>query len=821
MLMLFSCSEKESTQDVVPAKTSKSPFEIMYLQRAYPSGELKVNAAAEARAWKNKQENNYHRSVENTWEAAGPTNVGGRVTDIEIPVDQADVYYIGAASGGIFKTTNGGNSWTSIFDGVGALAIGDIAISKQNTDILWVGTGEANPGGGSLAYEGDGIYRSDDGGQSWTSKGLENTGSISSIMIDPNDDEVIFAGAMGRLFSNDDSGGVYRSRNNGDTWEQVLFVSDSTGVIDMAIHPTQSNIIYAATWEQIRTRQDRQYGGATSGLHRSVDGGDTWQELNEGLPTIPTQKGRIGFDISQSNPQVLYARYCDASGSIQGVYRTNNGGDSWTAVNASSLRNVGFHWWFDGISIDPTDENTIYNVDFIVEKSTDGGLSWSDAFPAVHVDQHALAFNAMVNDEVLLGNDGGVYVSEDAGVSSVKNNLLPITQFYRFYVDPNDADRLFGGTQDNGTLNTNTGGLNDWVRIFGGDGFQPLVDKDNGNVIYAESQRGNLGKSTDGGASFVGAINGIEPDDRNNWDTPVVFDPQNNNTLYFGTNRIWKTNNGAFSWEVISPDLTDGAAPGILNFGTITSLDVSPLDGDIIIAGTDDSNIWITLDGGANWTNTSSQLPNLWTTKVLADREDPSSFYVTFSGYRYGDNLGHVFYTNDAGDTWTDIGSNLPDIPVNDIVKDASSNLYLATDVGVLSSADNGQTWEPLGENMPDVVVTDLHIHEATEQLFAATYGRSAFKIDISNIFVSTEENTLDVGMKVFPNPASEIVTISLEDQAKYASVSLYDSAGKTMYASTFSSPTIDINISHLAKGMYVVKVKNDTYTATRKLMVQ
>jgi len=812
--------KQEQTASSNSEKYSKSPFEIMYLQRAYPTGQIKAGAAQEAKAW--KKQNVSTRSLEEDWQPVGPVAVGGRVTDIEIPIDEAEVYYVGAASGGVFKSTDAGASFIPIFDEQGAMAIGDIEISKQNTDIVWVGTGEANPGGGSLAYEGDGVYVSSDAGQTWTNKGLSETGSISKVLIDPNDDNVIFAGAMGRLFSNDNNRGLYRSRDNGDTWEQILFVSDSTGVIDMVNHPTLSNVIFAVTWERIRTRQDRQYGGATSGIHRSIDGGDTWQELTNGLPTDPTQKGRIGIDISQSNPLVLYARYSDAAGSIEGVYRTNNGGESWTEVNSSQLTNVGFHWWFSGIHVDPNDENTIYNVDFEVQKSTDGGNTWFDAFPGVHVDQHALAFNAMADNEVLVGNDGGVYKSTDGGNSSGSMDNLAITQFYRISVDPNDSDVVYGGSQDNGTWRTrvNDGVNYNWANVFGGDGFQPLIHT-NGNTLYAQSQRGNLVRSnTRPVVNFVFATNGINGSDRNNWDTPIVFDPQNNDFIYYGTNRVWRSENNANTWSVISPDLTDGPAPGILNFGTITTIDVSPVDSDVIIVGTDDSNIWITTDGGANWNNTSSTLPNLWTTKVLADREDPSSFYVTFSGYRYGNNFSHVFRTVNSGADWIDIGSGLPDIPINDIVQDKNANLYLATDVGVLSSSDEGELWTPCGGNMPDVVVTDLAIHDADDLLFAGTYGRSAFKLDIEQVDVATLPNPLSIGLKMYPNPSSNQVTISIGETIRNATAIFYNSAGQKVLEQSLQTSQTTVQIGHLAKGMYFVRVQDDKYSTVKKLSI-
>jgi len=510
--VLMSCNQIPSQLSL--ENTNKSPHDFMFMQRAFPTGNIKTEAYSEAIAWKRNIAQRSKAAA--IWEFVGPVNIGGRITDIEISPNDAQVYYVGAASGGIFKTTNGGGDWVPIFDEQEMLSIGDIEISKNNSQILWVGTGEVNAGGGSLAYDGDGIYLSEDGGLTWETKGLPDVGSIGKVLIDPSDDNTIFVGAMGPLFRNDSNRGVYRTTDGGDTWEQSLFVSDSTGIIDMAIHPSNGNILYATSWERIRRPNRRQYGGETSGIHRSTDGGDTWTELTNGLPSNPVLKGRISIDISQSNPNVLFARYATASGSIEGVYKTTNGGDTWTAVNSSQLQNVGFHWWFRGIFIDPTNEDVLYNVDFQVQKSIDGGNNWFAAFPGVHVDQHALAFNPAVPGEVLLGNDGGLYYSDDDGASSSKDLTLPITQFYRFHVDAQDGDRIYGGTQDNSTMRTITGSDNDWQIINGGDGFQPIVDYTNSSIIYALAQRGALVKSTNDGASFSGATNGIAVADRKN-----------------------------------------------------------------------------------------------------------------------------------------------------------------------------------------------------------------------------------------------------------------------------------------------------------------
>jgi photosystem II stability/assembly factor-like uncharacterized protein len=817
MALLYSCDRPQPEHHET---TETLPHDFMFMQRAYPTGQLKSKAYAEAIAWKNRALRQSQN--EPIWEFAGPVNIGGRITDIEIPTNEAQTYYVGAASGGIFKSVDAGNTWNPIFDEQQMLSIGDIAISRNDNNLLWVGTGEVNAGGGSLAYDGNGVFKSTDAGVSWEAMGLPTTGSISKIVLDPVDDNTVYVAAMGPLFRNDSNRGVYKSTDGGQSWEQKLFVSDSTGIIDMVIHPTNGQFLYAASWERIRRPNRRQYGGITSGIHRSTDGGETWEELTVGLPAAASQKGRISIAISESNPQVLYTRYANTAGSIQGVYRSDNGGDSWTEVNSSQLTNVGFHWWFRGIYIDPTDENTLYNVDFIVQKSTDGGASWFTAFPGVHVDQHALAFNPSVSDEVLLGNDGGLYKSANAGNSSIKNEKLPITQFYRMYVDPQNDDKVYGGSQDNSTMRTVTAGLNDWNIITGGDGFQPLVDPADTNVIYALSQNGNFIKSTNNGASFFSATNGISGGDRNNWDTPVTFDPANSQILYYGTQRLYKTTNAAGSWSAISSDLTNGPHSGNLTFGTITSIDVSTIDSNRIVVGTDDGNVQVSDDGGASWTLVSATLPNRWVTKVLADRFQPNTLYVTFSGYRYGEDDGHVYKTEDGGQTWQDITSNLPDIPVNDLVQDRYGNLFLGTDIGVLSSDDNGNTWQPFGSNLPSVVVTDMHIYEASEHLYVATYGRSMYKMDISEDILEVTENTLAQSTLVYPNPARHAFTVKTPAVGNVAIV-LYDALGRNVKTVRFTNGNgnYSMEVAGMVPGIYYVEISQATLKTTKKLIIQ
>ena len=816
-MLFIGCTDEHSESQLshLQIKESKFPHDILFMQRAYPTGMINMDAYKKAVSWKREQS---VRAINATWEFVGPVNIGGRITDIEIPIDAPQTYFVGAASGGIFKTTDGGDNWAPIFDEQQMLSIGDIEISKTNTNLVWVGTGEVNAGGGSLAYDGDGIYKSNDGGTTWEVKGLPDVGSISKVLLDPNDDDIVFVGAMGPLFKNDPNRGVYRSTDGGTTWEQKLFVSDSTGIIDMAIHPANGDIVYAASWERIRRPQYRQYGGGTSGIYKSTDGGETWSELTNGLPTAASQKGRISIEIAASNPDVLYARYADASGSIQGVYRTDDGGDSWNAMNAAPLQDVGFHWWFQGIVVDPTDENTIYNVDFRVQKSTDGGMTWFDSFQDVHVDQHALAFNANVPGEVLLGNDGGLYYSPDGGASWSKEETLPITQFYRFYVDPSNENKIYGGAQDNSTSRTVTGSLDDWQIIYGGDGFQALVDPNNTNTIYAMYQYGNLAKSTNDGASFFGITSGISGSDRKNWDTPLVFDPQDSEILYTGTQRVYKSVNGGLFWTPISEDLTNGPGGGNLNYGTIISIDVSPFNQDKIIVGTDDGNIWYTVDGGVTWTNISNELPNRWVTKVLASRTHSGTIYATFSGYRYGENEGHVYATTDNGVTWNDISNNLPDIPVNDIVQSATGRLYLGTDIGVFGSGNAGDLWEALSEGMPTAVVTDMHIHEASNYLYAATYGRSSFKLNLEEVILGNAANALENDLQIAPNPVLDFFEVNTEEWVG-ARLSLFSIEGKKILERELTTRSKRIDVHSLSQGMYIVRIQKNNQAINKKLV--
>lgn len=796
------------------AEPELKPNDWMFMQRAFPNGRLDPQARRLAMTQKRTMS-----STGGNWNAVGPINIGGRISDIEMV--SAQEYYVAAASGGVFKTSNGGSDWVPVFDGQTSLSIGDIAIDPSNTNRVWVGTGEVNAGGGSLAYDGDGVYLSEDGGQSWTNKGLSEVGNIGKVLIDPNNAQNIFVGAMGPLFRNDANRGVYRSQDGGQTWTQSLFVSDSTGIVDMAIHPTNGQIVYAAAWQRVRRPQYRSYGGMTSGLYRSIDGGENWAELTNGLPTPGNQKGRISIAIAPSNPDVLYARYADATGNIQGVYRSSDGGDSWTAMNSSALNNVGFHWWFRGIVIDPTDENTIYNVDFQVQKSTDGGSNWFGVFNNVHVDQHALAFDPNDPNNLVLGNDGGVYFSGDGGSTWTKDQQLPITQLYRCYVDASSANRIYLGAQDNSTHRSLTGGPDDYEIIYGGDGFQPLVDPTNSNVIFAQYQYGNIAKSTNNGASFVGATAGISGADRKNWDTPIVFDPQNPQVMYTATQRVYRTENGAGLWTAVSGDLTNGPGGGNLNYGTVVALDVSPFNPEKILAGTDDGNVWMTLDTGANWELLSEDLPARWVTKVLHSVTHPGTLFVTLSGYRYGTDEGHVYKSYDNGQNWIDISTGLPDVPVNDIVQDNEGRLFVGTDIGVFGSGDGGASWSAIGANLPAVVINDMHIHQGTQELFIATYGRSAYRLALNEIILSNSALPTHSKARLWPNPAHGKVNLEFTEGLNAPEIILFNAQGQMLRQFSCMTQECALDVEGIIPGLYFLYYVTPQGQTSQKLIIR
>ena len=815
LCLIFACNNHPQPEPEAPAEENGPyPADWFFRQRAYPQGTINKDLYLEA--LKTRQSIDLSlESRDQTWTTRGPINVGGRITDIAVHPSDINTIYAGAASGGIFKTANRGESWVPIFDDALSLAIGDMDVAPSNANILYVGTGEANAGGGSLAYDGAGVFKTTNGGQSWTHLGLENVGSIGKVEIHPENPDIAYVAAMGHLFADNPDRGVYRTEDGGAIWEKVLYQTDSTGAVDLVIHPNNPSIIYAAMWERVRRPDRRNYGGPTSGIYRSVDGGDNWEKLTQGLPNI--DMGRIGIDIFAADPDILYAMVSDHIGNLNGVYKTTNGGDNWTSLPLGGFQAPSYMWWFGKVFIDPIDSDVVYVSSLDVMRTTNSGGYWGTAFPGVHVDQHAMYIHPADPEFIIIGNDGGIYISENGGGNWEHIDNLPISQFYTCEIDPSDPNRLYGGTQDNGTIRTLTGNDNDWDRILGGDGFVCLVDPDNPNVIFAEFQYGGLRKSTNGGITFGGAGTGFIPGEPRNWNSPLVFNPHNSRSLYFGTNRLYKTTDQAVTWEPVSPTLAEAPAGSNLVYGTLTTISVSPVDTNIIYAGTDDGSVFSTNNGGDSWNLVSSSLPTRWVTSVTAHPFEADVAYVTFSGYRYNEYLPHVFKTTNQGSSWTDISFDLPEVPVNDLVVDPHipDRLFVATDAGVYASYNGGENWEPFGHDLPSVPVNDLCLHADSGTLAAATYGRSMFTASLGAVNVEPEPGTLRRA-RLFPNPIVETGTLLLElNTGTDVQIRIFDQSGKlirSLHRGRLGKGAhqFSVNLPGAPTGTYVVSIIAD-----------
>jgi len=664
------------------------------------------------------------------WQALGPANIGGRVTDIVADPTRADTVYAGAATGGVWRSTNAGGTFTSVWPATLPPSVGAMAITSGG--VLYAGTGEANPGGGSVTFPGNGIYRSTDGGASWAHRGLAGSERIGRIAVDPTNANRLFAAATGSLFVPGGVRGLYRSTDAGATWQLVLAGANATtGAVDVAIDRTNPNRVYAAMWDHIRRPEARTYGGVGSGIYRSTDGGTTWTRLGGGLPAASTNLGRMGVAVAPSNSNRVYVIAVNTTGNFAGFWTSTNGGSSFTRITNTSFLSSSqstYGWWFGRIWVDPASSQRAWVAGVPMLETLDAGANWRRN-TTFHVDQHGMAWDSRVSGRVYIGNDGGVYRSSSGGSltgSWTKASSLPINQFYTVAVSRQDPARISAGAQDNGSLRS--WGSTNWNAFGGGDGTTNLIDPTNHNKVYSCSQYGVCSRSTDGGSTNTG-FTSATVSDRRNWLTPIVLDPANPAIMYYGGNRLNRSTNSAVSWTVISPDLSRGnGGTGGYPYGTITTIAAS---GPVIYAGTDDGRVWITRNTGGTWTEITAGLPTRWITRIAMHPTDVNTAYVTVSGYRNGDPGAHVFRTTNGGTSWVDISAGLPDAPVNDIVLDPRnpSILFVGTDVGVYS-APAGGAWTAVGTGLPLVPVADIDITPAGV-LTAATFGLGVYRTTV------------------------------------------------------------------------------------------
>lgn len=785
------------------------PSDWMALQRAYPYDRINQEAYLDAMAQTTQMMAQKDKSSA-VWSFAGPENIGGRITDIELDPASPSVIYVGAASGGVLKSTDYGASWQNKFTGMPVISVGDIAVDPSNHNTVWCGTGEANSS--SFSFLGNGIYRSDDGGNSWQHKGLTNSAYIGRVVVDPTNSNRVFVAACGNLFSANDERGVYRTIDGGNNWQRVLFITDSTAAVDLVQHPTNPNILYACMWERVRGLTYRRSFGYSSGIYKTTDAGNTWTRLTNGLPN--GQVGRIGIDISKNYPDILYAIF-DLPGEQVGVYKTINGGATWNQTNDGVLQGMmsNFGWYFGQIRIDPADPQKVFVFGVPLYFTSDGGSTWQESWDSdLHVDHHAMCFSP--TGQIFEGNDGGLYKSNTGGQSWIMINNLALTQFYAIDIDYLNPEVLIGGTQDNNTIMTHTGATDDWFPILGGDGMYCLIDYTNPDILYAEYQYGNLYRSEDRGMS-MGYISYPMSADRVYWSAPLVMHPELPQTLFFGTYRVWKTNNKGDTWTAISGDLTGEQNNA---FSTLSTMDVSQLDPSIIVTGSCDGKVNISKNGGLAWTNISAGLPDRWITKVKTDPNNVDVIYVTLSGFRWEEPYSHVYKSNDLGNTWQDIGHGLPDIPVNDLVIDPQEpgRLIVGTDAGVYATPNDGEEWYWIWNDLPAVPVCALKIHTPSRTVVAGTYGLSMYRASLDEIFTDTKpvQPSAVFNARIFPNPVFDNCHLSFylpeKEQITIELAGIDGKIQKQIFSGTLGAgkQITDFSLTGLISGVYYVIIK-------------
>ena len=673
-----------------------------------------------------------------SWVEAGPRNVGGRVTALGVdPHDPARIW-VGTAAGGVFLTEDEGATFRPVFDGQTALAIGSLAVHPTDSDTIYVGTGEDT--GAGYMYDGEGVFKTTDGGETWQNVGLTGTRRIGSLAVDPGNGDRVFAAAGGDWYAPSQERGIYRTLDGGQTWQRVLFVAEDAGGAEVVIDAGNPSRVFATMWQRSSEGTHWEPGGPQSGIWRSLDGGDTWTRLTVGLPTGAL--GKIGVAIAPSDPTVVYAVVTALEGTLQGIYRSRDGGNTWEKRNNSAVETwfgtTGYY--FSEIRVDPASTQDIYALDIRLLHSGNSGRSVSTGAVGVHVDFHDLIIDPITR-RWLLASDGGLHLSHDDGRSFMDAAGLPITQIYDLGIDTQNTTRRFAGAQDVGTLRTVTGETDDWTEVLSNDGLQCEVDPGNGSRVYASMQAGDVHRSLDGGTTFVSATSGIDLNERVQWNAPLVLDSQAPATLYTGRTRVYRSENAGVSWTAVSPDLTAGAAwadphtPSTRAHAlgpirlAISALAVSPVDRDVLWAGTDSGRLWVSETRGATWTEVSPPGVAAWVTDIEPDPVDARRACVALNGNRTGDRAPHVRETGDLGQTWVDRAGDLPQVPVNALAvdRDWRGRLFAGTDLGVYVSDDGGASWSALHAGMPRAVVMDLVVHQGTQTLFAATYGRSLY----------------------------------------------------------------------------------------------
>ena len=719
-----------------------------------------------------------HRALTNRWPfaalqwtAMGPKINGGRVEAIAVPPGNTGTIYVGMAAGSLWKTLNNGLTWKAVFTNQASHAIGDVAVAPSDGKIVWVGTGEAQPRHSGYAYAGTGVFKSGDGGISWQHMGLSDTHHIGKVLIDPRNPNHVYVAAIGHFWSHNAERGVFKTTDGGRHWTKSLFINDSTGVVDLAMDPSDSRLLYAWGWQVP--------GGRDGGLYKSTNGGHSWRHITAGLPR--GMVGRAGLDVAPSSPNIVYA-FLDNQGTgptkerptIGGeVYRSDDRGEHWRKINQDDLYTVfgEFGWKFCDVRVAPDNANEIFILGNRGMHSTDGGRTYQrigeqlvrlhdTPGKALHLDHHEIWIDPLNTNRILLGNDGGLFESYDRAQSWLHLNNIPAVQFYFIAADTGAAPyRVYGGTQDNAAVYAPSDARVEdaqddrWRYVYldrwtGGDSYVTIPDPTDRRIVYYEHQNGDMLRMDLTGSSVMsGGPSTVDikpkpvaggPEYRFGWYTPFFISHFDARTLYVGGNRVLKSVDRGDHWTPISPDISDSATGlrGTVPVGTVTMMSESPFRAGVIYAGTEGGAIWRTGDDGETWNRLSAGLPKKWISRVIASQHRAATVYVALTGYRDDDARPYLYRSDDDGLTWSSIAANLPAASVNVVKEDPAHAdvLYVGTDYGVYITVDRGRAWQSISGNLPTTAVHDLVIQPTERELLIATYGLGAWKLDLSPV---------------------------------------------------------------------------------------
>ncbi len=717
----------------------------------------------------------------------GPAVMSGRIAAIAGVASDPVTLYLGSAGGGVWKSSDGGTTFKPIFDQY-PQSIGAVAVDPSHPLTVWVGTGETWTR--NSVSVGAGLYRSTDGGDHWEQVGLKDSERIAKILIHPTQSDVVWVCATGHLWDANDERGVFRTTDGGKTWTRVLFVNRDTGCSDLGLDPKDPQVLYAGMWQFRRRADFFTSGGPGSGLYRSTDGGKTWAQLTNGLPV--GEKGRIAVEVAPSKPSVVYAV---VEAKPTALYRSDDAGATWREMNASNTVQAR-PFYFAVLAVDPTDDQRVYKPSFMLGMSSDGGRSFSSLLSSaqsVHSDLHALWINPKNPYQLVLGTDGGVYLSMDRGIHWRHAKGLPVSQFYQVSYDMEWPYNVYGGLQDNGTWMAPSRGiggvqLRDWKNIGLGDGFHAYADPTDRDLAYVEYQGGNLlrvRKSTGELKDIKPYPEAGEPELRFNWNTPIHLSPSRPGTIYLGGQYLFRSTNRGDSWERISPDLTTNdprrqqqlQSGGLTidnstaeNFTTIYTISESPSNPQIIWVGTDDGNVQITRDGGKTWKNVVANVPGLppgtWVSHLDAGRYADGVAYATFDGHYTGDLKTYVYRTADYGETWVPLAttelSGYAHVVREDLVN--PDLLFLGTEFGLFITVDGGRHWARLAGKFPAVAVRDLQIHPREQDLIIATHGRGVWILDDITPLRHLTQAVLDSDVAMLPaKPSTMVIPAALQ----------------------------------------------------------